>query len=304
MYGCVYVYQSGQVTVVHTFYGWNGATPDSPLVQDSAGNIYGTTRGGGTLNAEQGYGVVFKLGASNPLYAFAGPPDGANPYAGLIVDSVGDLYGTTSNGGAHGFGTVFKVDASGSESVLYSFKGGLDGATPYDGLAMDSAGNLYGTTYGGGSGPGVVFELDSAGTETVLHAFTNGKDGGYPYAGLIIDSAGNLYGTTVGGGHGFGTVFKIDTTGQETVLYAFHGEPDGVDPMGGLVVDSTGNLYGTTNAGGNPGLYCSSISGGCGTVFKIDPSGNETILHSFQAVGSGGGERPEGSLVMDAAGNL
>jgi uncharacterized repeat protein (TIGR03803 family) len=153
------------------------------------------------------------------LYSFANSPDGAGPFAGLTLDSAGNLYGTTVTGGASGTGTVFKLAPNGSagytESVLYSFGAGPDGANPYAGLILDSAGNLYGTTpMGGASGFGTVFQLapnGSAGyTESVLYSFGAGPDGEAPYAGLILDSAGNLYGTTFGGGSsGNGTVFKV-----------------------------------------------------------------------------------------------
>jgi uncharacterized repeat protein (TIGR03803 family) len=166
------------------------------------------------------------------LHRFTGA-DGQNPseYGHLIADSAGDLYGTTSGGGASGAGVVFKLNKTG-ETVLHSFTGGADGGTPYAGLTRDSAGNLYGTTSGGGaSGAGVVFKLDTTGTETVLHNFTGG-DGAKPSAGLIRDSAGNFYGTTVfGGASNWGVVFKLDTTGTETVLHSFTGGADGGYPL-------------------------------------------------------------------------
>jgi uncharacterized repeat protein (TIGR03803 family) len=163
------------------------------------------------------------------LHSFTGS-DGAFPLAGLIADSAGNLYGTTVSGGTGGCsqgagcGVVFKVSPSGTETVLYSFTGGSDGAFPEAGLIADRAGNLYGTTNrGGGSGGGVVFKLSSSGTETVLYSFTGGSDGRNPQAGLIADSAGNLYGTTEGGGSGNGVVFKLSLGGTETVLHSFTG---------------------------------------------------------------------------------
>jgi uncharacterized repeat protein (TIGR03803 family) len=135
------------------------------------------------------------------------------PFAGLILDKAGNLYGTTAYGGASGLGTVFKLDTSGNETVLHGFTGtGGDGANPYAGLIMDKAGNLYGTTgYGGASGAGTVIKLDTSGNETVLHSFTGyPSDGATPFAGLIMDKAGNLYGTTISGGaFDAGTVFKL-----------------------------------------------------------------------------------------------
>ena len=155
-------------------------------------------------------------------------------------------------------------------------------AIPYGGLIRDSKGNLYGTTNGGGaSGAGVVFKVDTSGNETVLYSFTGGADGGYPLAGVIRDSAGNLYGTTNGGGaSGAGVVFKVDTSGNETVLYSFTGGADGGFPLWVVLArDSAGNLYGTTAGGG---------ASGAGVVFKVDTSGNETVLYSFTGGADGG----------------
>ncbi|MGH6847915.1 MAG: choice-of-anchor tandem repeat GloVer-containing protein, partial [Methylocella sp.] len=174
-----------------------------------------------------GCGVLFKLspgGTETVLHTLNGfPSDGSQPEAGLIADSSGNLYGTTSQGGASGNGVVFKLSPGGTETVLYSFKGGSDGSHPQAGLIADSSGILYGTTprgggsvsgCDGGAGCGVVFKLSPGGTETVLYAFTNGSDGGEPLAGLIADSRGNLYGTTFrGGALGSGTVFKLAGTG-------------------------------------------------------------------------------------------
>ena len=218
------------------------------------------------------------------LYKFAGGTgDGCDPYAGLVRDTAGNLYGTTVGCGAFGWGTVFKVDTSRAETVLFNFSySNGDGAIPYGGLVRDSAGNLYGTTdYGGSSGNGVVFKLDTSGKETVLHNFAGGtKDGCDPlYESLVRDSAGNLYGTTNRcGAFGYGTVFKVDTSGKETVLHSFAGYPaDGCYPYAGLVRDSAGNLYGTTDG-------CGAFA--YGTVFKVDTSSKETVLHNF-AEGTG-----------------
>jgi uncharacterized repeat protein (TIGR03803 family) len=201
---------------------------------------------------------------------------------------------------------VFKVDATGKETVLYSFTGsGGDGAIPNGGLVLDAQGNLYGTTYqggdlacAGGGGCGTVFKVDKTGKETVLHTFTGG-DGSSPYAGLAWDAHGNLYSTTWGGGaYSAGTVFKLDTTDTETVLYSFTGGGDGGWPTAGLVLDAQGNLYGTALGGGDP-----ACAYGCGTVFKLDTTGKETVLYSFTGTG-GDGEGPSTGLVRDAKGNL
>ena len=283
-------------TVLHSFTvtGGDGAYSLAGLVLDAQGNLYGTTDGGGA-----GYGTVFKVdtaGKETVLYSFTGTGgDGAVPEAGLVQDAQGNLYGTTVDGGAFGQGTVFKLDTTGKETVLYSFTG-YDGSGPEAGLVLDAQGNLYGTTKYGGNlacyapyGCGTVFKLDTTGKETVLYSFTGTGtgDGEAPEAGLVLDTKGNLYGTTPyggtnGGASNGGTVFKVDTTGKETVLYSFAGTGagDGQNPEAGLVLDAQGNLYGTTYFGGaNAG----------GTVFKVDTTGKETVLHSF--TGTGGGRR-------------
>jgi len=228
------------------------------------------------------------------LYSFTGGADGAYPQAGLVLDAQNNLYGTTTGGGASAAGTVFKVDASGQETVLYSFTGGADGASPYGGVVLDGQGNLYGTTYGGGaSGAGTVFKLDTSGNETVLHSFANSPDGANPRAGVVLDAQGNLYGTTSGGGdsYGEGTVFMVDMSGNETLLHTFTGE-DGIWPFGGLVEDGQGNLYGTTEWGG--GKFMS------GTVFEVDATGNFTLLYDFGRLPDG--EFPVATLTWYAGG--
>src|ERR1039458_6513736 len=183
------------------------------------------------------------------LHNFGYPaPKGAGPWAGVIRDSAGNLYGTTQNGGVSNKGVVYKVDTTGHETVLYSFTGGADGGQPAAGVILDSAGNLYGTATYSSAGTGVVYKLDTTGHETVLFTFTgtlSGGDGKVPWAGVIRDSAGNLYGTTVfSGTAGQGVVYKLDTTGHETVLYSFTGGADGGNPSAGVIRDSAGNLYG------------------------------------------------------------
>lgn len=207
-------------------------------------------------------------------------------------------------------------------SVVHAFTGGSDGSeyntfAPYDaGMARemmrDSEGNLYGTAYGGGYfspgefgpctfGCGVVFKLDSSGKETVLHAFTGAPDGVVPVPGLALDERNNVYGATYGGGSAAmaaGTVFKVDRNGNETVLYSFTGGADGGNPWTGPIRDEEGNLYGTTISGGLPECFF----GGCGVVYKIDPSGHETVLYSFTGGADGG--RPTAGLIRDREGNL
>lgn len=285
-----------------------GSDPHAPLagiVRDSEGNIYGTTFDGGFMSKWRctlGCGSVFKLspdGTFTVLHTFKALHDGANPYGTLFLDERGNLYGTTIAGGDDGNGTIFRISASGGEKVLYSFTGGADGSRPYAGVIYDH-GNLYGTTvYGGTAGHGTVFELTSSGVELVLHSFAGGTgDGDGPISGLVRDSDGNLYGTTYFGGPGnFGTVFKVGATGDESVLYGFTGGSDGGNPAAGLLRGRQGELYGTTSGGGsNP--HCP----GCGTVFRLDPSGAETVLHTF--AGGSTGASPRGGLVRDVKGTL
>jgi len=311
-----------------TLYSFTNTTADGrtptigPLIQDAAGNFYGTTQNGGDYNCivffARGCGTVFKLSPSGQetiLHSFTGGTDGAQPLAGLVADTAGNLYGTTYVGGTGcnggGCGTVYKVSPAGIETVLYRFTGGTDGSTPYSVvLAIDAQGNLYGTTLGGGDlscgtghgGCGTVFKVDPTGRETVLHAFTGSIDGGYPYAGVAFDSRGNLYGTTAAGGNascdpgntGCGTLFKVGLTGNLTVLYDFAFTDTGYGPVSGLVLDSANNLYGTT-------LYGGVFSEG--SVFKVSSHGAYGLLHSFGADFTGG-IWPMAGLTRDSSGNL
>jgi uncharacterized repeat protein (TIGR03803 family) len=297
--------QTQRYEVLHRFQWTDGANPYSSVVGDSAGNLYGTTFQGGIL-----YGTVFRLDATGEalLYTFQGGLDGINPQAGLIRDSAGNLYGTTVYGGAFGQGTIFKVSATGSETLLYSFTGLADGKQPVAGVIRDSVGNLYGTTQYGGietnPGFGVVYKLDVNGQLTVLYSFTGLTDGANPQAGLVRDSAGNLFGTAYNGGDlntcdkkGCGVVFKLDADDKATVLHDFTGTPDGANPQASLMRDAAGNLYGTTSHGG--GVCLDPI--GCGTVFKLDKTG-ETVLYRF--IGTPDGANPQAGLTVESAGNL
>jgi uncharacterized repeat protein (TIGR03803 family) len=315
--GCGVAYKvdtTGKETVLHRFTGLptDGAAPWANLTWASAGKLYGTASQGGSGNCyvytsrrmrvKVGCGVVFELdttGRETVLYNFTGGPDGRGPMAGLVQDSAGNVYGTTLEGGTYGYGTVFKLDTTGKATVLHSFDY-TDGVAPYAGLVRDRAGSLYGTTNGGGTyGIGVVFKLDATGKYTILHSFLGyPSDGGNPYAGLIRDGAGNLYGTTSAPAPG-GVVFKLDPTAKETILYNFLGHTtNGASPYAGLLMDSAGNLYGTTQFGGGS----TACSGGCGVVFKLAPTGEETVLHSF--TGGADGSQPSAGLVRDSAGNL
>jgi uncharacterized repeat protein (TIGR03803 family) len=292
---------TGSTSVLHSFTGGstNGSTPLGGVFRDSSGNLYGTTEYGGTSNA----GVVYKItstGTFSLLHSFTGgSSDGSTPWATVIGDSSGNLYGTTYYGGTSNAGVVYKITSTGSFSVLHSFTGGnTDGANAIGGLVRDSSGNLYGTTfYGGTSNDGVVFKITSTGTFSVLHSFTGGSsDGANSLAGLIVDSSGNLYGTTeYGGTSGDGVVFKTTPTGSTSVLHSFTGgSTNGSTPLAGVYRDSSGNLYGTTEYGGTSNE---------GVIYKITSTGTFSVLHSFTG-GSSDGSTPFAVLVMDSSSNL
>ena len=274
-------------------------------MRDSADNLYGTTSSGGA----SGLGTVFKIdtsGTETVLHSFTGSPDGAQPYAGLVMDNSGNLYGTTENGGASGFGTVFKVDNDGTETVLHSFAGGSsDGADPTARVILDATGNLFGTTFAGGSSDkGTVFKLDTTNVETVLYNFTGDADGGNPFGGVTLGQDGTLYGTTENGGskspHQYGcckgvlfAVIGTFSSGSEKVLYTFTGGKDGGTPAADLVLYN-GALYGTTLSGG-PGRR--------GTAFSVSiASGQEQVLHGF--TGKSDGASPQAGLLINAAGAI
>ncbi len=304
-------------TVIHSFLGGtDGLSPEGRLIVDDAGNFYGTTNGGGTTCSEstQGCGTVYTItpgGQVTILYSFLGGSDGYTPRDGLLRDSDGNLYGTTSNGGESDLGTAFKLTPDGTKTTLHSFAGGNDGSTPNGDLVSDAAGNLYGTTVNGGTGRGggpcldgcgTVFKLTPAGQESVLYSFlgVGQSDGAGPSGGLAIDARGNLFGSTFYGGNaacdgGCGTVFRITPRGRAQLFYSFLGGSDGSGPNGNLILDRAGNLFGTTVAGGRR----SHLSG---TVFKLSRKGAHTVLYSF-ASGTDG-NTPVAGVVADSEGNL
>ncbi|MGB0039285.1 MAG: choice-of-anchor tandem repeat GloVer-containing protein [Terriglobales bacterium] len=342
-------------SVPYTFTGGSdGAASAANLIADTNGNFYGTTVNGGDISSSScpgqdpptGCGVVFELSPpkngtgswiETVLYTFSGGSDGAYPQAGLVMDSKGNLYGTTSNGGdmsgsvcsgLGGCGVVFELSPpSGSGSWTYSTlhtftasaKGTVDGGLSYANLIFDSAKvNLYGTTLGGGaSGYGTVFELSPSGsswTETVLYSFAGNTygDGDSPAGNLVFDPQGNLYGTTSQGGTpGKGVIFELTPpTGQgapwtESVLFTFTGK-SGAYPYAGLTIDSKNNLYGTTAIGGARTGRCNPTNG-CGVVFELSPpsgagSWTEKVIYTFES-GSDGGY-PYAGLILDSKGNL
>ena len=281
---------SGTLTVLYTFCPQggqsctDGAGPYAGLALGTNGDFYGTTEGGGA----NGAGTVFKITPSGTLttvYSFCSKSacaDGASPYAGLLLGTNGDFYGTVVGGGANGYGTIFKITPSGALTTVYSFCSKsvcADGGSPYGGLVQANSGDLYGTTYTGptgtncnGGGCGTIFKITLSGTLTTLYSFCHQfdcPDGAGPYAGLVLGTNGDFYGTTVGGGiSSSGTIFQITKSGTLTTLYSFCSVEfpcaDGEAPFAGLVQGTNGMFYGTALWGGS-----NACQGGCGTIFSL-----------------------------------
>jgi len=298
----------GAEEVLYNFAGisaGDGYMPTGSLMVDSSGNLWGYSEGGGsgcTPFPVNGCGTVFELPSTGPgAYAATdtvvgsftgGWTDGVNPFGTPVRDASGNFYGVTVQGGylspwtSQTQGIVFKMDPSGNVTSLHDFQGDGtgDGGMPNQTVAMDSSGNLYGTTFYGGdsSSCGVVFEVNpTTQTETILHTFSNGySDGCYPTGSVTMDAAGNLYGVSGGGASGNGAVYKLSPSGSGTytftLLYSFSGNADGGGPTGPVALDSFGNVYGTTHVGGNTGTYYPA-----GVLFKVSPGGTETVLHIF-----------------------
>ena len=328
--------QAQTVEVIHTFNAaaGQGSLPYSCLIEDGAGNLYGTTYDGGTHN----FGTVYRLSPNGSggwtetiLYSFkGGSTDGAEPHSSLFRDSAGNLYGTTVTGGIVansctagptfaspiGCGIIFKLTPTSTgqwtETVLHRFSG-TDGGNSFTGLIRDAASNLYGATIGGGSHAlGVVFKLSLTSTgwkQTVLHDFSGGTDGAFPFiqcATLAMDASGNLYGSTYNGGAAnAGIVFKLSppstttsTSWTEEILYTFKGGSDGSEPFSGVILDKIGNVYGTTLFGGTGG-------NNGGIVFKLTAASGyaKTVLHNFDRVSDPAEDFPN-AVTFDASGNL
>jgi uncharacterized repeat protein (TIGR03803 family) len=295
----------GTETVLHSFsFFSDGASPQAGVKRDSAGNLYGTTEQGTGRNCE--CGGMYRLspkGELKVLFGYNDSTDGAHPLASLIRRS-GDFYGTAVDGGSagtcdSGCGVIFRLKPNGKYRVVYAFTGKKDGSHPTARLITDKAGNFYGTTiFGGAFDEGVIFQLSPRGRYRVLYSFTGGADGGEPVGRLVKDQAGNLYGTASSGGisnkncSGCGTVFKLAGDGTYSVLHAFAGGKDGAFPRAGLLRTRSGKVFGATEAGGGS----SNCTSGCGTVFKIDAQGRETILHRFSGDDGAG---PVAALIGD-----
>ena len=292
---------SGSFTTLHIFDITDGQDPETALIQAANWNLYGTTLGGGS-NSD---GTIFEMNPSGVMttrYDFCSQvncADGALPQAGLIQAPNADFYGTTTSGGAHNEGTVFKLTQSGTLTTLYSFcsqNSCPDGWLPH-GLIQASDGNFYGTTQNGGEitpRVGTVFKISPSGAFTTLHSFDEATEGAYPIGSLVQATNGKLYGTTIeGGGNKKGTVFSITTAGTLTTLYSFCSKSmcsDGSSPKAGLIQASNGNFYGTTFGGGAHGY---------GTIFEITPNGTLTTLHSFDSTD---GQNPQAPLLQDTNG--
>jgi uncharacterized repeat protein (TIGR03803 family) len=324
---------AGSQSLVYTFTGALDGCGPSGVALDAAGNLYGTTAQGGIA----GLGAVFKIdpsGKETSFNAFSGGPSGSTPQSSLVRDDQGNIYGATSSGGTYNCGTLYRIDKSSQETVLYNFPGGNYGCNPSGNLARDAPGNIYGTTSSDDS-ECVVFKISPAGQETMVidlgvgaglsgvaidaagnlygtglgivykvepaygyrpfYTFTPGPGGYVPNGNVVLDAAGNVYGTTAEGGiDNQGVIFKISPSGAETVLYSFTGGADGFDPLAGVTLDSAGNIYGTTAGGG--------VAGG-GTVFALTAAGVYTVLHSFPQ-NSILASPPFSSLAVDANGNI
>lgn len=303
--------------VLYTFQGGNDCQPYGALISDLSGNLYGTTSGDRFSHPGTAYELTPGSGGTwteTVLHTFGTGTDGRNPVVGMVRDSAGNLYGTTPIGGASNHGVVFELSPGSNgwtETILYAFTGGNDGAMPYAIPVFDQAGNLYGvTSQGGSSNQGVAFELSPGSngwTEKVLYTFSGGNDGGWPIAPLVFDQAGNLYGTaSQGGAGGWGTVFKLTPASNgwvQSVLYAYTGGNDGAQPQSPIVRDRFGNLYSTATGGG---------TGEAGVVFQVRPpasaapsfSGtwNNNVLYNFMGEDDGSG--PNNGVVFDQVGNL
>jgi uncharacterized repeat protein (TIGR03803 family) len=285
-------------TVLHSFSGGPaGSNPSAGVIADSLGDLYGTTSGGGTGKI----GTAFELSRTGTSYAATPfqPALGRSPSSGLVANAAGDFFGTAYKGGTANKGTVFEVQPDGIISVLHSFTGGADGEYPSGGsLAMDAAGNLYGTTQSGGPGTyGVIYRVTPAGVETIIHSFSlNSQECLQPNNGLAIDTAGNIYGSAfdTGGEYGHGCVYKLSPAGEYSVLHYFMGNNGGTDdgayPEAGVVLDKAGNIYGTTALGGYDNV---------GVVYLVTPKGHYELLHSFTGGTDGEGESTQLAIGAD-----
>lgn len=304
--GAVYSLTStGSENIIASFAGGTASRgPVGALLQASDGNFYGTTYYGGTNNN----GTVFKLtpdGTITTLWSFGSSSDGQYPDAGLVQASDGNFYGTTASGGTTGYGTVFRITPGGVETVLWNFGTGMDGYAPKCTFVIGSDGNLYATTsLGGTNDSGTIIRVTLAGVETVVWNFGGTLEGFLPAPNLIIASDGNFYGTTEGGGaNDGGTLFKFTLAGTLSVVWTFGAGTDGAGPWSGVTQGIDGSFYGTTVLGGTIQTCGVSYDYGCGTIFRVTPAGEETVLWDFGFGGNGASGTPL-SVVQNANGSL
>jgi len=282
------------------YFGDHSGDPLSPtdagvIAQGRDGNLWSTTPFGGSTSCSGGCGTAFKLTPGGKLTVFDFTSSDGQPYSGLTLGTDGNFYGTTSNGGAHGDGTVFQLTPKSTLKILWNFEGGNDGENPYAPPIEGTDGNFYGTTYKGGiNNVGTIYQLTPSGKLTTMYQFPGyPKGGAYPLGVLVQGTDGNLYGTTTeGGAYNVGTIFEISPFGNFafTTLFSFDGT-DGSYPYAGLVQGSNGNFYGTTNEGGDKNA---------GVVFEITPKG---VFTYYSLNGSTNGAQPWG-LVQATDGNF
>jgi uncharacterized repeat protein (TIGR03803 family) len=282
------------LTTLHSFNQTDGSSPYAGLMQANNGNLYGTTSAGGA----NGDGTVFAITTSGALttmhnFNHRSPTDGAQPYSWLIQARDGNLYGTTTRGGSHNAGIVYRITTSGTLKAMHDLDYSPDGALPYAGLVQASNGSFYGTAPEGGGGAGTAFLMTTFGQLTAIYEF--GAHGAQPVAGLVQASNRNFYGTTaMGGFYSCGTLFEITTNGTVTSLHTFTGG-DGCYPQATLVQGDDGNLYGTALAGGAHNGY------NAGTAFKVSQNGTFTLLHIFDGTDGAGSS---GALIQASDGNF
>jgi uncharacterized repeat protein (TIGR03803 family) len=308
--------QNYKFSVIYSFpnTGSGPSRVSNNLILDGAGNLYGVSAQGGKYQQ----GTVFEVtqtGKLTVLYSFKGSPDGAGPLSSLFRDAAGNLYGTTFAGGITsqcangdtGCGAVYKLTPTGKETVLYAFSGSSDGALPTMSVAVDNAGNVYGTTLndaeaGGDAGNGLVYKISSNGTFTALHTFClvdpSCSDGQYPTSGPVLDRQGNVYGVTAGGGQfNGGTFYKVTPAGDESVIFDFANEYES-QTSGNLSRDAKGSFYGVTATG-----TLNTVDGG--KIFKVTANGAENVPYAFCVLpGCPAGDEPEAPLQIDSSGNI
>lgn len=281
--------------ILYSFFLGDASNPSAGVIFGKKSYLYGMTPLGGGFSE----GTIYKVGPTGDeqiLYSFTDGDDGGDPQGNLVMDKSGNFYGAACLNGANNAGTVFRLSASNTFTVIYAFQGGNDGFCPNGGMVFDKHGNLYGTTFeGGSSNVGTIFKLTPSGTHTVLHSFAGGADGSSPNGGLTIDGKGNVYGTSTGGGSfSHGTLFELSAAGTYTVQWNFSGGADGSSPNGGLVLYK-GVYFGTTAGGG---------TGGAGVLYGWSPTHPHGVGIYWAFTGGADAGNPDTGVVSDKKGNL